>query len=324
LPKGPIKVLVNVSGPFVHLMFKSQSKNALADDEDLIKEMKYCLEAIGRRLRVYIKRRESAHRDAKRASLIDKYIPLFAKSVYNIASKGESKFKAKLDLKEIETLMREAIGKKSIPLIKRDLEPEKPEIEEVEELEVETVDIKIIKEEKPVEKEQITEKILNNLTINELKEYCVRKNIDVHSKARKSDIIEKILNYHEVQEISNKPEIEPKTELEKPKPLLHTTKEIKPQTFKTIVKKEPKKPTPKPPTSKPKSTQTTLPVITTDGIIKVLTNEWQTIKHLIFKLKIKDMMDARYLQLKLKELERKGEVLIELKMGRKHWKLKKG
>ncbi|MFW9825934.1 MAG: hypothetical protein ACFFE4_23545, partial [Candidatus Thorarchaeota archaeon] len=37
LPKGPIKLLVNISGPFVHLMFKSQSKNALADDEDLIK-----------------------------------------------------------------------------------------------------------------------------------------------------------------------------------------------------------------------------------------------------------------------------------------------
>ena len=72
----------------------------------------------------------------------------------------------------------------------------------------------------------------------------------------------------------------------------------------------------------PKSTQTTLPVITTDKIASVLTNEWQTIKHLIFKLKIKDMMDARYLQLKLKELERKGQVLVEIKMGRKHWKLK--
>ncbi|NVM37639.1 MAG: hypothetical protein HWN81_18740, partial [Candidatus Lokiarchaeota archaeon] len=48
LPKGPIKLLVNVSGPFVHLMFKSQSKNALADDEELIKEIKFCLEAIGR------------------------------------------------------------------------------------------------------------------------------------------------------------------------------------------------------------------------------------------------------------------------------------
>jgi hypothetical protein len=34
------------------------------------------------------------------------------------------------------------------------------------------------------------------------------------------------------------------------------------------------------------------------------------------------MMDARYLQIKLKELERKGKVLVEAKMGRKHWKLK--
>jgi len=53
-----------------------------------------------------------------------------------------------------------------------------------------------------------------------------------------------------------------------------------------------------------------------------LSKEWQSIKHLIFKLKIKDMMDARYLQLKLKELERKEQVLVEVKMGRKHWKLK--
>ena len=94
------------------------------------------------------------------------------------------------------------------------------------------------------------------------------------------------------------------------------------KTSKPSVKKVPQKTVTKPTTSKPKSTQTTLPVITTDGILKALSNDWQTIKHLIFKLKIKDMMDARYLQLKLKELERKGEVLVELKMGRKHWKLK--
>jgi hypothetical protein len=63
-------------------------------------------------------------------------------------------------------------------------------------------------------------------------------------------------------------------------------------------------------------------MITTDRILEALSKEWQTIKHLIFKLKIKDMMDARYLQLKLKELERKEEVLVEVKMGRKQWKLK--
>ena len=78
----------------------------------------------------------------------------------------------------------------------------------------------------------------------------------------------------------------------------------------------------KPKTSPPKQIQTTLPIITTEKILNVLSNEWQTIKHLIFKLKIKDMMDARYLQLKLKELERKGQVLVESKMGKRQWKLK--
>ncbi len=83
-------------------------------------------------------------------------------------------------------------------------------------------------------------------------------------------------------------------------------KPIKPATYTTNVK--------------PKSTQLTLPVITTEKILEVLTDDWQTIKHLIFKLKIKDMMDARYLQLKLKELERKVKVVVEIKMGKKHFK----
>ena len=33
IPRGELRILVNVSGPFVHLMFKSQSKNALAENE---------------------------------------------------------------------------------------------------------------------------------------------------------------------------------------------------------------------------------------------------------------------------------------------------
>ena len=81
------------------------------------------------------------------------------------------------------------------------------------------------------------------------------------------------------------------------------------------------KPKPRIMKAKPKSTQLTLPIITTDKILEVLTNELQTIKHLIFKLKIKDMMDARYLQLKLKELERKDKVIVEIKMGKKHFKI---
>jgi len=64
-----------------------------------------------------------------------------------------------------------------------------------------------------------------------------------------------------------------------------------------------------------------LPVWDTKRIISVMSNEWQSIKQLIFKLKIKNMKDARYLQLKLTELERKGLILVEVKNGRKYWKL---
>ncbi|MFX1455768.1 MAG: DNA topoisomerase VI subunit B [Promethearchaeota archaeon] len=315
LPKGPIKLLVNVSGPFVHLMFKSQSKNALADDEDLIKEIKFCLEAIGRRLRVYLNRRASIHRSEKRSSLIEKYIPQFVESVYNIASEGESKFKAKLDLKELETLMKEAIGKKPSPIIK------KPEIAEVKKIEKEPEALTIIQKEKPVDVEIYSRKSLLKWTVNELREYSKKSNIDIPSRATKSEIIDKILESYTVKKVKIKPEIEPQIETEKPEPMVKAEIEHKPQPIQPRVKKVPAKVVAKPSISKPKSTQTTLPVITTDRILNVLSDEWQTIKHLIFKLKIKDMMDARYLQLKLKELERKGEVLVELKMGRKHWKL---
>lgn len=325
LPRGPIKLLVNVSGPFVHLMFKSQSKNALADDEDLIKEIKYCLEAIGRRLRVYINRRANMHKREKRASLIEKYIPIFVKSVYNIASRGESKYKAKLDVKEIEDLMKGAIGKKPVPVIIQDLKSEKPEIKEIEirkeeQKEVETLKEEIaIKKEIPIEKPKpkidvISKKTLLNWTVNELKDYCKEHDIIIQSKERKNEIINKILDSFSSERVIEKPgKIEPLISeiiIEKPKPLITSAKE---KPISTIIQKVP---------SKPKSTQTTLPIITTDKIVSVLSTEWQTIKHLIFKLKIKDMMDARYLQLKLKELERKGEVLVDVKMGRKHWKLK--
>jgi len=64
-----------------------------------------------------------------------------------------------------------------------------------------------------------------------------------------------------------------------------------------------------------------LPILDAERIISVMSNEWQTIKHIIFKLKINNMRDARYLQLKLTELERKGQILVEVKKGRKHWKI---
>lgn len=323
LPKGPIKLLVNVSGPFVHLMFKSQSKNALADDENLIKEIKFCLESIGRRLRIYINRRANRHQSQKRASLIEKYIPIFSQSIYNIASKGESKYKAEIKLEEIINSMKQAIGKKPVPTIEDELKTEKPEdkkldiSKEVVQEEPSQVEVKSSRkeiEERLPKIDLISKKTLLNWTVDELKTYCIEQQITLPSTARKNQIIEKILDSFVIEKISKKPS--------EPKPQTKAMIVEKSTPPKSPIKRKPKEIIAQPKPSKPKSTQTTLPMITSDRILKVLSDEWQTIKHLIFKLKIKDMMDARYLQLKLKELERKEEVLVEVKMGRKQWKLK--
>jgi len=323
LPKGPIKLLVNVSGPFVHLMFKSQSKNALAEDENLIKEIKFCLESIGRRMRIYINRRASIQQNEKRASLIEKYIPIFSQSIYNIASKGESKFKAEITLEKLINSMKQAIGKKPVSTIAQELTTEKPEDEKEviakEEVKEEPSVVVAKAPKKEIEEiqpkiDKISRKTLLNWTVNELKTYCIEQQITLPSSARKNQIIEKILDSFVVDKISIKPS--------ERRPQATTRIVEKPTTPKPPIKRKSKEVITPPKTSKPKSTQTTLPMITTDRILEALSKEWQTIKHLIFKLKIKDMMDARYLQLKLKELERKEEVLVEVKMGRKQWKLK--
>ena len=304
LPKGPILLLINVSGPYVHLMFKSQSKNALADDPELIKEMKYCLEAIGRRLRVYLNRKATLRKKERRASYIEKYIPTFVESIYNIATQGDSKYKDKISISELETLMINAIGAKVVPT-------EAPKIESEQHIKKlkETETIAKSKEASISEKELLSPKTLKNMTKGELMEYCEEKNIELSSNLKKDEMIA-IIQESLLQE--RVPIKETEVIVKEPSqeaPIIEQKKIVKVPT-----KKEPK-------VTEKKTTQTQLPIITTDKILKFLSNEWQPITSLIFKMKIKDMMDARFLQLKLKELERKGIIIVEIRKGKKHWKL---
>ncbi|GAH16836.1 unnamed protein product, partial [marine sediment metagenome] len=175
----------------------------------------------------------------------------------------------------------------------------------------------------------LTEKTLRNWTINELREYCIENNIGVPSKIRKEDIIKIVQEFYKkgkpekitpvIKEVKKPLKIEPVkpgTIAEKRKQLQIAKGEVKPKPIKKI------EPTVITQPIQPQLTQTQLPIITTDKITEALSDEWQPITSLIFKMKIKDMMDARFLQIKLKELERKDLVLAESKMGKKHWKLK--
>jgi len=65
-------------------------------------------------------------------------------------------------------------------------------------------------------------------------------------------------------------------------------------------------------------------LITNKLILQIMKkHEWLNIKNLIKLLDIKDVKDARYLQLKLKQLTREKKVLLTIQSGRTYWKLNK-
>ncbi|WXG39638.1 MAG: DNA topoisomerase VI subunit B [Candidatus Freyarchaeum deiterrae] len=81
LPRGPVKLFVNVSGPFVHVMFKAQSKQALAADDILVREVKLALEELGRKLKSHITKGEVESRKMERAKMLLEHAAVFARSL---------------------------------------------------------------------------------------------------------------------------------------------------------------------------------------------------------------------------------------------------
>ena len=228
--------------------------------------------------------------------------------------------------------MKEAIGKKITPkltvepIIEKKIIPAEKERKEIPkkveiEWEKEPIDkISRIEDQKP-EKEIFSERTLLKWTIKELIEYSKEFNLVISPNSKKIDIIKKIQSYYKTEVIIEKPTIDVEDELVK----LVAKRPESIETYISFKESKPlKKPSPKPKPKEaiPQTVQTTLPVITTDKIIATLNNDWQNITHLIFKLKIKDMMDARYLQNRLKELVRRDKVELQIIKNKKHWKLK--
>jgi DNA-directed RNA polymerase subunit M/transcription elongation factor TFIIS len=62
------------------------------------------------------------------------------------------------------------------------------------------------------------------------------------------------------------------------------------------------------------------PRITTEKILSILSNEWLNFNEIVNVMGIDDSLDRRYLQLKLKELSRKGKVEYVYYMSDKYWR----
>ena len=109
LPTGPVRLVANVVGPFVHLIFKAQSKQALAEDDLLMRELKLAFEEVGRKLRRHIGRVIARREQERRADVLLRYSRKVAQSLVNIQS-TDSKM-SKKQLKNLPQQLEEVIVK---------------------------------------------------------------------------------------------------------------------------------------------------------------------------------------------------------------------
>ncbi|UCD75960.1 MAG: hypothetical protein JSV91_03375, partial [Phycisphaerales bacterium] len=77
--------------------FTSESKEAIADYDEIRKEMKLALQECGRKLGIYLRRRKRMRREAERRSTFERYIGEIAKSCEAITgTDGDKIYKALL------------------------------------------------------------------------------------------------------------------------------------------------------------------------------------------------------------------------------------
>jgi DNA topoisomerase-6 subunit B len=111
LPTGPLVVLVHLASVWVP--FGSESKEAVADYDEIRKEIRLGLQACGRRLGAYTKRRARARNEAKRREIFNLYIAEVVQSVEEITGRRQNTFRDNLvrlskEKTELAELLEEA------------------------------------------------------------------------------------------------------------------------------------------------------------------------------------------------------------------------
>jgi DNA topoisomerase-6 subunit B len=103
LPQGPIVVFIHMASVWVP--FTSESKEAIADYDEIRKEMKLALQECGRRLGTYLRRREHAKSEFNRRNIFALYIEEVAEACGRLKPK-------KLDTEKLKKqLLKIAINK---------------------------------------------------------------------------------------------------------------------------------------------------------------------------------------------------------------------
>lgn len=89
VPTGPLVVMVHMVSVWVP--FTSESKEAIADYDEIRKEMKLALQECGRKLGTYLRRRKRMSRESERRSVFERYIGEIARCCHSLVGTDTDK-----------------------------------------------------------------------------------------------------------------------------------------------------------------------------------------------------------------------------------------
>jgi DNA topoisomerase-6 subunit B len=120
LPAGPMVVFVHMASVWVP--FTSESKEAIADYDEIRKDIKLALQECGRRLGVFLRRRERAKSEFRRRNIFELYIEEVVEACARLKGGKLSKERLKAQLERIAA--RRTGGEKTDAILDRQSGPE--------------------------------------------------------------------------------------------------------------------------------------------------------------------------------------------------------
>ena len=120
LPAGPMVVFVHMASVWVP--FTSESKEAIADYDEIRKEIRLALQECGRRLGVFLRRRERAKSEFRRRNIFELYIEEVVEACARLKGGKLAKEKLKAQLQKIA--LKRTGGAKTDEILGRDSGPE--------------------------------------------------------------------------------------------------------------------------------------------------------------------------------------------------------
>jgi DNA topoisomerase-6 subunit B len=120
LPAGPMVVFVHMASVWVP--FTSESKEAIADYDEIRKEIKLALQECGRRLGMFLRRRERARSEFRRRNIFELYIEEVAEACARLKGGRVAKEKLKGQLQKIA--LRRTGGARTDEILGRESGPD--------------------------------------------------------------------------------------------------------------------------------------------------------------------------------------------------------